>query len=106
MRSSRKRAVIGAALGASCAFITGCSMPSMSLQGTGNSLLNMVGLKPATAAFDAAKNIVKATESLSREEEYYLGRAVAARILSRYPLSEDRALGIYVRKVGAAVLAF
>src|SRR5687767_6989880 len=106
MSSRIRSAALVCALGAGCLVSTGCSFSDLSLQNTGNSMLNMVGLKPATAAFDAAKNIVKAAESLSREEEYYLGRAVSARILQRYPLLEDRELSAYVRRVGAVTVAF
>lgn len=45
----------------------------------------------------------KAARSISDEEEYFVGRAVAAQIISSYPLSTDRELTAYINKVGQAV---
>jgi predicted Zn-dependent protease len=44
-------------------------------------------------------------QDLTEEEEYYIGRAVAARILDRYPLATDSKLAGYVEKIGATVAA-
>lgn len=52
--------------------------------------------KSARAAGSAARPI-------SDQEEYYIGRAVAARILSTYPLLRDRKLTEYVNMVGQMV---
>jgi predicted Zn-dependent protease len=52
--------------------------------------------KVGSKAWDASKDI-------SDSEEYYLGRGVAARILSQYPLSKDQALTTYVNEVGQTV---
>ncbi len=46
----------------------------------------------------------KSFEDLTEEEEYYLGRAVAASILSRYPIHDDPELTGYVNRVGQAVV--
>ncbi len=43
---------------------------------------------------------------ITEEEEYYIGRAVAAVILSRYPVYQNRALTEYVNQVGHAVAAY
>ncbi len=45
----------------------------------------------------------KAFRPISDEEEYYVGRAVAARILSSYPLLKDKKLTDYVNLVGQTV---
>jgi predicted Zn-dependent protease len=50
-----------------------------------------------------AQETFSAAKPLSDEEEYYVGRAVAARILSTYPLLENRKLTEYVNSVGEAV---
>jgi predicted Zn-dependent protease len=42
-------------------------------------------------------------EDLTEEQEYYLGRSVAAKILDRYPVYENDRLTTYVNKVGTAV---
>ena len=54
------------------------------------------GLKVATKA-------VAASRPISDSEEYYVGRAVAARVLSTYPLYQDQQLTLYVNEVGQAV---
>ncbi|MBD3415081.1 MAG: M48 family metalloprotease [Candidatus Aminicenantes bacterium] len=41
---------------------------------------------------------------ITEEEEYYIGRAVAAIILSRYPVYQDDGLHHYVNSVGKAVV--
>lgn len=50
-----------------------------------------------------AQETFSAARPLSDEEEYYVGRAVAARILSTYPLLENRGLTEYVNSVGKTV---
>lgn len=45
----------------------------------------------------------KSAEEISESEEYYIGRAVAAELLSRYEPSSNEPLGRYVRAVGQAV---
>jgi beta-barrel assembly-enhancing protease len=45
----------------------------------------------------------KAARPISDEEEYFVGRAVAAQIISSYPLSADMVLTAYINKVGEAV---
>ena len=45
----------------------------------------------------------KAARPISDEEEYYVGRAVAAQIMSSYPLSTDKALTTYISEVGQTV---
>ncbi len=45
----------------------------------------------------------KRFEELTEEEEYYIGRAVAATILSRYELYENKSLTKYVNRVGRSV---
>ncbi|MBI4345490.1 MAG: M48 family metalloprotease [Elusimicrobia bacterium] len=45
----------------------------------------------------------KSAADLSESEEYYIGRGVAAELLSRYEPSTDEALNRYVRLIGQAV---
>jgi predicted Zn-dependent protease len=55
----------------------------------------------------AAKGVTKASEAsrpINDSEEYYVGRAVGARILGKYPLSQQNAkLTDYVNEVGQTV---
>ena len=63
----------------------------------GCSQINIGGIEQiAQETFSAAK-------PLSDEEEYYVGRAVAARILSTYLLLENRKVTEYVNSVGKTV---
>ncbi len=58
------------------------------------------------AASIAATGVSKATQAsrpINDSEEYYVGRAVAARILSKYPLYGNVELTTYVNEVGEAV---
>ena len=55
-----------------------------------------IAQKVGSKAWDASKEI-------SDSEEYYLGRGVAVRILSQYPLSKDQDLTTYVNEVGQTV---
>jgi beta-barrel assembly-enhancing protease len=45
----------------------------------------------------------KAARPISDEEEYFVGRAVAAQIMSSYPLSTDNVLTTYINEVGQTV---
>jgi beta-barrel assembly-enhancing protease len=51
----------------------------------------------------AATATHKAARPISDEEEYYVGRAVAARILSIYPLSKDEYPAAYVNLIGKSI---
>jgi predicted Zn-dependent protease len=64
------------------------------------------GMDVMSVASVAAKGVPKAVQAsrpISDSEEYYVGRAVAARILSTYPLCQDPQLTLYVNEVGLAV---
>lgn len=50
-----------------------------------------------------AQQTFQAARPLSDEEEYYIGRAVAATILSTYPILQDKSLTEYVNLVGQTV---
>ncbi|MDA2920217.1 M48 family metalloprotease [Desulfobacterota bacterium AH_259_B03_O07] len=69
---------------------------------TGCAGVNIGGVGLGSVARIAEKTY-QATTPLSDEEEYYVGRAVAARILSSYPLLEDKELTEYVNLVGQTV---
>ena len=50
-----------------------------------------------------AENVGQAQTQFTPEQEHYLGRAVAAQILSRYPALNDRAANEYLNKLGQAI---
>ncbi len=64
------------------------------------------GIDAVSVASIAAKTGYKAVEAarpISDSEEYYVGRAVAARILTAYPLCQDPQLTLYINEVGQTV---
>lgn len=70
-------------------------------------------LKQVDKAIDKGKKVIKAVETaraafgdFSEEEEYYIGRSVAALIFGRYKSLNDAALNRYVNQVGNAVALF
>lgn len=55
------------------------------------------------ALFSAGDNLVDAASPLTEEQEYYLGRAVAASILGQYKALENQKVQRYVSLVGRSV---
>ena len=68
----------------------------------------VVGSHPeqVRSAVQTAQKVRSTFADISEEEEYYIGRAVAALILSKYPVYENAALTRYVNLVGNAVAAY
>ena len=61
-------------------------------------------LVPAAAiAYKGASKATEASRPITDSEEYYVGRAVAARILSKYKLDQNPKLTQYVNEVGETV---
>jgi predicted Zn-dependent protease len=75
--------------------LAGFKIPSLPVPSEVGKAIN-VGAKTGQKAVVAARGI-------SDSEEYYVGRAVAARLLSRYPLSQNREATLYVNELGQAV---
>jgi predicted Zn-dependent protease len=68
----------------------------------GTSVTSMLPGAASIAATGATK-AVKASREINDSEEYYIGRAVAARVLSQYPLYQDAKVTEYVNEVGQTV---
>lgn len=79
--------------------ITGC------LTGEGMKLLTAIP-EHLDTVISASKSVYKAATPISDEEEYYIGRSVAARILADYPLTQDRGLNEYVNLVGRSLVFY
>lgn len=77
-------------------FLAGFQLPS--LPGVPSEVSKGLGVAAKTAP-----KAMTAAREISDSEEYYIGRAVCARILAKYPLSQDQALTLYVNRVGQAV---
>jgi predicted Zn-dependent protease len=86
--------------------LTGCA--NASFKQIGASVLSSTGYVDASQAesvFSIGEHLVKSQEELTPEQEYYLGRAVSARLLATYPLRKGEALERYVNKVGNIVVS-
>jgi predicted Zn-dependent protease len=59
--------------------------------------------KAISVGSKAAQKTMVAARGISDSEEYYIGRAVAARLLARNSLSQNRDANTYVNEVGQAV---
>ncbi|MCB0317604.1 MAG: M48 family metalloprotease [Bdellovibrionales bacterium] len=86
----------------SLTFFTSCS----GVQGIGVSVLKTLGLVPGTSMVDSSDSMINAAKNMSREEEYYLGRAVAARILEAYKPYNNAKVQEYVSLVGHALASY
>ena len=87
--------------------VAGCA-PGSGFQQIGSSLLSSTGFvtsSQADAIFSAGGKLAKAASPISEEEEYYLGRGVAAVVLSTYRPYRNATVEKYVNKVAAAVVA-
>jgi predicted Zn-dependent protease len=56
-----------------------------------------------TSVFKSGKKIVSGFDDITPEQEHYLGRSVAAVILSRYPYSQHRSAQKYVNLLGQSL---
>jgi predicted Zn-dependent protease len=86
--------------------LSGCA--GSNLGDIGASVLSSTGYVSADQAkgiFSAGEKLVKSQEELTPEQEYYLGRAVSAKLLATYTPDNRRAVEAYVNKVGAVVAA-
>lgn len=92
-------------LAAAVLFLAGFKIPSLPVP------TPSVPAPPVPAEAQKAVNIgakagqkaMVATRGISESEEYYIGRAVAARLLARNPLSQNQEATNYVNQVGQAV---
>jgi len=83
---------------------SGCSLVQQGadvLQGTG-----AISKDKADAIKTTSETIRSTFGDISDEEEYYIGRSVAALILSRYPVLQNAALTQYVSTMGSAIALY
>jgi len=59
--------------------------------------------KIAGSVFGGVQQMAEASKDITPSEEHYIGRAVAAMILEKYPLYENSAVNDYLGKVGLTV---
>lgn len=63
-----------------------------------------VNLNKLNKAKKGVELVAGATHQISEEEEYYIGRAVAANILSQYPLMKNKPLSQYLNLIGKTLV--
>lgn len=83
------------------AFCAGCSHPG--LQQIGTHVLSSTGYvseSQAVGLMSAGGSLVKSQEDLLPEQEYYLGRAVSATVLAKFPPRRNEAATAYLNKIG------
>lgn len=90
-------------------FCSGCSAIGLvslaePVTNLGNGILRFVGILEPESKQSAGDGLVGAMQNLNREEEYYFGRAVAAKLLSMYEESESEELIRYVNRVGQVLV--
>ncbi|MFQ6037423.1 MAG: M48 family metalloprotease [Candidatus Aminicenantales bacterium] len=85
------------------AFLAGCAAVEQQI---GTLTGGKVSARDVRAVAKTTKALRNSFADITEEEEYYIGRAVAAMILSRYPALKNEALTRYVNEVGAAVVAY
>ena len=81
--------------------LTGCA--NTQFEKIGTSVLSSTGYVDSTQAaglFSAGRKLAKSQESLTPEQEYYLGRAVSARVLSDFSPNLDAVKTKYLNEIG------
>ena len=63
-----------------------------------------INLSKLSKAKKGVEMVAGATHKISEEEEYYIGRAVAANILTQYPLMKNQSLCRYLNLIGKALV--
>ena len=87
-------------------FLTSCATSSGftgALSAAGQ-IASAAGYGEAGAALSAGASVSKAMEEITPENEYYIGRAVAATILSNYKVYSASTTEAYLNKICAAIV--
>lgn len=88
------------------ALLVGCA--TTSLDQIGANALAATGYVDPTQAqglFSAGRKVVASQEELTSEQEYYLGRAVSAKLLNSYPPKLDGAKTRYLNEIGMTLVS-
>ena len=93
-------ALLSALTFSSCLSTSGLT-DGMSLAAT---VLSSDGDKTAAKSLQAISDISKAAESITPENEYYIGRSVAATLLTNYETYDNAALESYLNKICAVLV--
>ena len=88
------------------ALLLGCS--NTGLQQVGAGVLASTGVvsqQQATDMFATGSKLVKSQEELTPEQEYYLGRAVSAKVLAQFPPKRGALSTKYLNEIGMTLVA-
>ncbi len=85
--------------------LTGCGVSKTALQSLKTGLGQALPGYHVDQIVDVGESLSESSRPVSAEEEHLLGRAVAARILSRFPPRYSRPLDLYVNRVGLVLAA-
>lgn len=85
--------------------MSGCAYVSKQVQDAGTFLGRTVGIVPDREEFTPEKQRAQATAVISPEQEYHIGRAVAARILARFKSDPNEDHQHYLQLIGAALIS-
>ena len=83
-------------------FLTGCAEVVQMGTAVGEGM-GKISKEDREAIDRMAKQTAKAVRPMTEQEEYYVGRAVAATILSRYRLYSNERLTAYINSIGQAL---
>ena len=85
--------------------LSACSDLGPEFQSLGSQVLGHTGMSSSqiNTTMSVGKNLATVKTGLTEEEEYYLGRGVAAMVFSKYKPLNNSALNSYVNKVGRVV---
>lgn len=87
-------------------FVSGCA--NTQFEAIGASVLSSTGYvdsQQASGLLSAGKKLAKSQEALTSEQEYYLGRAVSARVLADFPPNLDAPRTKYVNEIGMTLVS-
>ena len=84
-----------------CFFLASCATSSgfTNVLSTGAEIANATGHGKTAAGLTAAASTSKAMEEITPENEYYIGRAVAATVLSNYKTYSEPEKEVYLNKI-------
>jgi len=88
-----------------CAVVCGCA--NQNFQQIGAGVLASTGVvshDQAKGVLSAGTNLVKSQEEMTSEQEYYLGRAVSAKVLTQYPPKRGAASSKYLNEIGMTLV--
>ena len=99
-----KRILLTLLLTLSLGLLAGCKLLEIATNGLASAgVISDDAARVINVANNSAESVAKALKSLTPENEYYIGRAVAATILTDYPVYDNPAATRYVNTLGQMI---